>query len=122
MATPLDFSHLPPKLMTIQPVNGGLPPNTPIEALGLTKEGTAHLTLAAAKLTKADLEELRRDPIGAQTRLGLSVNDLNSIAAAITEPIQIGHGTAKGFGLHISSCCCTPCCCAATVPVDQAVC
>jgi len=123
MPTSLDFSHLPPPLKEIRRVNGAAPPNTPIEALGLTKEGTAHLTQAAARLTKADLEEIRKDPSGAPARLGLTVDDLNSIVAAFTEPMQIGHGSdLKGWGINISSCCCTPCCCAAAVPVEHSVC
>jgi hypothetical protein len=119
MSSSLDFSHLPPPLQAIPRVNGRLPPNTPIEALGLTKEGTGLLTRAAARLSKADLEDLGRDPAGAQARLGLTVNDLNSISAAFSEPLQIGHGLAKGF----SACCtCTPCCtCAAAMPIAQTV-
>lgn len=122
MPSTLDFSHLPPQLKSLPRVDGQLPPNTPIAALGLSKEGVAHLSFPAAKLTLADLEELHRDPVNAPARLGLSVNDVNSVIAAFTEPMQIGNGAAKGFSLHISKCCCTPCCCcAASVPVAEAV-
>jgi hypothetical protein len=118
MPNRLDFSHLPPELKEIKRVNGGLPRNTPIEALGLSKEGTAHLTLAAAKLTKADLEDLGTDPEGTQRRLCLSVDDINSVVAAFTEPMQISRDTTKGWSIS----CCTPCCCAVAVLVEQAVC
>jgi hypothetical protein len=122
MPSTLDFSHLPPQLQAIPRVDGRPPPNAPIESLGLSKEGVSHLTLAAAKLTRADLEELAQDPANAPARLGLTVNDVSSIVAAFTEPMQIGNGAAKGFSLHISKCCCTPCCCAAALPVSQTVC
>ncbi|HEX3763073.1 MAG TPA: hypothetical protein VHW23_30460 [Kofleriaceae bacterium] len=121
MPSTLDFSHLPPQLQTLPRVDGRPPPNAPIVALGLSKEGAAQLTLNAAKLTRADLEDLARDPVSTQARLGLTVDDVNSVIAAFTEPMQIGNGAAKGFSLNISKCCCTPCCCAASVPVDQSV-
>ncbi len=115
----LDFSHLPPQLQALPRVDGRVPGNTPIEALGLTKEGTAQLTQAAAKLSKADLEDLTKDPASAQKRLGLSVADINSISAAFSEPIQVGHGAGKDV---TACCCCCPCCtCAAAVSIVQAV-
>ena len=117
MPSTLDFSHLPAELKEFVSGGGPAPANTPIEALGLTREGTALLTERASRLTKGDLEDLRKGFIDAQERLGLSVDDINSVAAAFSQPIQIGLGATKDF-----SCCCTPCCCAAALPVVQAVC
>jgi hypothetical protein len=99
-------------------IQGRLPINVPVTAMGITKEGAATLTGAAKKLTKADLILLQSDPTAAKT-LGLSAKDLNSIRSAFARPIDVGLGKGGAAGLSVSCCCCTPCCCAAAALEPQ---
>jgi hypothetical protein len=115
----LDFSHLTPDHWAIQRVDGAAPHDTPIVALGISAQAAQMLSPAAARLIKSDLEYLNVDKDGAAVRLGLNAQDLSSIQAAFSKPMQV-NANAASTDIIIYLCCC-PCCCAAAVPTSQAV-
>jgi hypothetical protein len=116
----LDFSHLTPDQAAIERVNGQAPNETPIVALGISAQAAALLTPGAATLTKSDLMWLNIDTLHAAGKLGLNAQDLSSIQAAFTKPMQVNANRDLALSVTIVACCC-PCCCAAAVPTSQAV-
>jgi hypothetical protein len=121
MPSKVDLSHIKdPK--KIKRVSGRLVADTPIQYMGIDADAASQLTPAAANITKADLEALGGpNSHGIASRLGLKVDDINSIKNAFQEPLYFGgvgggapQGTTPALStVSVSCCCCTPCCCAA---------
>jgi hypothetical protein len=90
-------------------------------ARAVSPSTAAALTPAAAKLTKADLVALNRDPKVMATKLNLDVKDLNSIKKAFARTRAGVDAKANGgVSVSVTACCC-PCCCAAAVMAEAAV-
>lgn len=109
------------KVLTIQ--EGAASDDMKVSALarGVSPDTADALTPAAAKLTKADLIALNRDPKVAAAKLELDVKDLNSIKKAFSKT-RAGVESHENGGVSVSvTACCCPCCCAAAVLVEAAV-